>query len=137
MGRMRIRPELRRALDSDAPDIQHILKTNGLLPDGFAFARVEPNWWVAEYHQEIVGCIQVLPGRPLGHVGFLGVLPGYLNAGVGGYLYILAESLLKNTKGCEGYTYHTANPAVRKQGKKGGAVVFGDPVDLLFKKIKE
>lgn len=133
---MRIKVNLRRALDSDAPDIQHILKASGLLPDGFRFAQVEPNWWIAEYHREIVGCVQVLPGRPLGHVGFLGVLPGYLNAGVGGYLYLLAESLLKNTKGCEGYTYHTNNATVRKQGKKGGAVVFGDPVDLLFKKIK-
>lgn len=117
--------------------MEFILQETGLLPKGFNFAQVEPNWWVAEVDKEIVGCVQVLPGRPLGHVGFLGVLPGYLNVGIGGYLYLLAESLLKNTKGCEGYTYHTCNPAIKKQGKKGGAIVFGDPVELLFKKIKE
>lgn len=129
-----IRPKLRSATNDDAKDIQYILDQNGMLPNGHDWSEVGPEWIVAEYDNTIVGCCQMLRGKPFGHMGFLAVLPGYFHSGVGVYMWKAAERIL-GFRGCDGYTAMTANEQILKKLPKIGGIVFGDPVNLVFKRV--
>lgn len=131
-----MKPVVRIATNGDAEDIRFILAENGLIPDGLDWSEVEPSWIVVEFGGVVVGCAQFLIGKPLGHVGFVAVLPGYQNNrhGFGYLLAVAAETILSNS-GCDGYTGMTGNPAVKRRFLKRNGIVFGDPVELLFKRV--
>lgn len=129
-----IRPIVRLAQDSEGEDIRYILDEVGQIPQGLDWSRVHPYWLVAEYDGMIVGCAQVLPGFPLGHFGFWGVLPGYQNYGIGIFLWQAVEKLLANG-GSDGFTGMTANENVLKHLTEVGGVVFGVPCNLIFKRV--
>ena len=129
-----IRPIIRLAQDSEGEDIHHILDEVGQIPDGLDWSRVYPYWLVAEHDGIIVGCAQVLPGFPLGHFGFWGILPGYQNKGIGIFLWKAVEKLLANG-GSDGFTGMTLNPQVLKRLPEVGAIEFGDKVSLIFKRV--
>jgi ribosomal protein S18 acetylase RimI-like enzyme len=129
-----INPKIRIATDDDAKDIREILDLNGQIPDGHDWTEIGPYWVVAEYDETVVGCAQALLGKPFGHIGFLAVLPGYYNSGIGAFLWRAAERILANN-GCDGYTGMTANEQVLKKFPKRGGIIFGDPVRLLFKRV--
>ena len=129
-----IRPTIRLARDSEGEDIRHILDEVGQIPEGLDWSRVYPYWLVAEHDGIIVGCAQVLPGFPLGHFGFWGILPGYQNKGIGIFLWKAVEKLLANG-GSDGFTGMTLNEQVLKHLPEVGGVVFGDPCHLIFKRV--
>ena len=129
-----IRPTIRLAEDSEAEDVRYILEQVGQIPNGLDWSRVYPCWLVAELNGVICGCIQVLHGFPLSHIGFWAVLPGYQNRGIGIFLWKAAEKLLANS-GSDGFTGMTLNPQVLKRLPEVGAIEFGDKVSLIFKRV--
>lgn len=131
---MIIRPKLRLATNDDAKDIFEILDEAGQVPGGHDWSKLGPYWIVAEYDETIIGCTQVLCGKPFGFIGFCAVRSGYLNAGVGVYLWRAAQEILAN-HGCDGYISMTANEQVLKKAPKRGVLVFGDPVRVMFKRV--
>lgn len=62
---------IRIASDQDAPDIRRLVTAAGFDVQGLAWARVNPNWLVAENGVGIVGCLQVCPGLPIGRLEML------------------------------------------------------------------
>jgi N-acetylglutamate synthase-like GNAT family acetyltransferase len=131
---MIVRPKVRFATNEDARDVQEILNENGQIPGGHDWSDLGYSWLVAEYDDTIIGCVQVIVGKPFGHIGFLAVLPGYYNGGAGAVLWRAAENLLANS-GCDGYTGMTTNEQVLDKFPKRGGIIFGDPVRLLFKRV--
>lgn len=129
-----IRPKLRFANNADAKDIREILEANGQIPEGHDWTDIGPNWILAEHDETVVGCCQILCGKPFGHMGFLCVLPGYYDSGIGAILWKTAERVLANN-GCDGYTATTVNEQILKKLPKIGGIVFGDPVNLVFKRV--
>jgi N-acetylglutamate synthase-like GNAT family acetyltransferase len=129
-----IRPKLRFATNADAKDIKEILDQNGQIPNGHDWSEIGPEWIVAEYDETIVGCCSIYCGKPFGHMGFLAVLPGYFNSGVGAYLWRAAERVLANN-GCDGYTATTDNKDIIKKLPKIGGIIFKDPVNMVFKRV--
>lgn len=134
-----IRPKLRIATNDDADYIREILDLNGQIPNGHDWSDIGQNWIVAEYDDTIIGTVQVLPGKPFGHIGFLAILPGYYNGGAGALLWWAAEKLLADLD-CDGYTGMSSNPQVLKKFARSGGVVFDNdedtpPVKVLFKRV--
>jgi len=129
-----IKPVIRLAQDSEAPIIEAILREVNLIPHGLDWSHVYPFWLVADLRGEIVGVIQVLPGKPLGHIGFWGVVPKWQSSGVGVFLLRAAQYALANS-GCDGFTAVTDHPGVVKRIEGWGAVVFGPPVNWVFKRV--
>lgn len=133
-----MKPVVRIATNADAENIRLILDENRMIPRGLDWTEVEPSWIVAEFNGVIVGCAQFLIGKPLGHIGFIAVLPGYQNNrhGFGCLLALAAESILSNS-GCDGYTGMTSNPIVKRRFLRTNGIVFGDPVEALFKRVQK
>jgi ribosomal protein S18 acetylase RimI-like enzyme len=129
-------PKIRLAQDSDAEDIKRILENCNLIPNGLNFSRVYPSWLVAEYKGEIVGCCQVLIGFPLGHIGFWAIDPSRQGYGFGIFLWKAAEIMLAN-HGCDGFTGLTDHKDILKRLESVGAVIFGPPVNWIFKRVKK
>ena len=67
--------KIRLALDETGPLIAEILKENGIELSGCDWNRVFPSWLIATVDDEVIGCIQVMPAKPLGWCQFLYVKP--------------------------------------------------------------
>ncbi len=52
---------------------------------------------MAEHRGEIIGCIQILMGKPLAHINHLAVLPAYEVQGPAYWLFRAAVSVLVNS----------------------------------------
>ena len=68
----RDRVVVRLALDDTGLAIAEILKANGPVAD---WAKVFPGWLIATVDDEIIGCCQVLIGKPAGFLEFLAAKP--------------------------------------------------------------
>ena len=64
---------IRMAQNTDGETIQGLVQHAGFTIDGIDWSDVYPYWLVAETGGLVVGCIQVLPGKPIGHTGMLAV----------------------------------------------------------------
>ena len=62
---------IRLATNADGPAIGNLVEAGGFRVDGIDWTEVEPYWLVAENGVGIVGCLQVLPGKPIGRLEFL------------------------------------------------------------------
>lgn len=129
-----LKPKIRPAQDSEGEAIYKLLKEVGLVPEGLDWSRVYPSWIVAEYKNEIIGCAQVLPGKPLGHIGFLAVTPQYQQFGIGVHLLRAGEHLLASL-GCDGFTGLTDHPHILRKLQKLNFVTFGPKVAWIFKRL--
>ena len=79
------RISIRLATNADGPEIGNLVWRGGFRVDGIDWSEVEPYWLVAEVSRQpsavsrqeikngakIVGCLQVLPGKPIGRLEFL------------------------------------------------------------------
>ena len=63
--------KVRLALDSAGPLIAEVLKENNIEIPGASWDHVFPNWLVATVGDDVIGCIQVMPAKPVGWLEFL------------------------------------------------------------------
>lgn len=66
---------IRLATDETGPLIAEVLKSNGIELPGADWSKVFPNWLIATVEDEVIGCLQVLPAKPVSHCEFLAVRP--------------------------------------------------------------
>ncbi len=69
MGRQAI--QVRLAQNEDGDTIHGLLHADGLRLEGLDWHDIYPHWLVAEIEGAIVGCFQVVLGKPIGFVEFL------------------------------------------------------------------
>ena len=67
---------IRLATNADGPEIGELVEAGGFRVDGIDWSDIEPYWLVAENGAGIIGCLQVLPGKPIGRIEFLVVDEG-------------------------------------------------------------
>ena len=129
-----IRPSIRLATDDEGPKIVEILEASDEhVPDCLDWSRVWPHWLLAEHRGVRCGCINVLPGRPVGYIGSLAVLPVYQHEGIGAYLCLAAEDMLA-CSGVTGIVYTTKHPQIINGLAKRGA--YGeDGFHFIFKPV--
>jgi len=98
------------------------------------WTRIYPSWLVGEYKGEIVGVVQALVGYPMGHIGFLAVVPKYQFLGFGVRLHRAAENVFA-LHGCDAYDAMTDNPHILRKLDKIRAVTLGSPVSVVLKRV--
>lgn len=62
---------IRLGTNADGPRIGELVAAGGFDVIGLDWTLIEPYWLVADTDEEIVGCLQVLPGRPVGRLELL------------------------------------------------------------------
>lgn len=62
---------VRLATDEAGPLIAEVLRGNGVEVPGCDWSRCFPNWLIATVGDEVIGCIQVMPAKPVGWLEFL------------------------------------------------------------------
>lgn len=67
--------QVRLAVDGTGPMIAAVLKENGIEFPGADWSRIFPSWLIATVGDDVVGCVQVMPVKPVGYVNFLYVRP--------------------------------------------------------------
>lgn len=70
----RFAPEINFATNEEGPLIRDLLKANGFTIE-MDWSDISPSWLVAKDKGEIIGCVQVLPGKPIGRAEMLAVVP--------------------------------------------------------------
>ncbi len=128
-----LKPSIRWASPNEGPQIEAMAVKEGLCPAGINWSHVE-GWMVAVHGEAVIGAIQVLPGKPLGHIGFVVIDEQHQNSGAGYWLWKAAERWLGH-QGIDAYTGITNTPVVLKAITKSGGIVFGEPVNYLFKRV--
>ena len=63
--------EVRLAQNEDGDTIHDLLHADGLNLEGLDWHDIYPHWLVAEIEEKIVGCVEVLIGKPIGKMEFL------------------------------------------------------------------
>ena len=89
---------VRLAQNEDGDTIHDLLHSDGLNLEGLDWHDIYPHWLVAEMGGGIVGCIQVLLGKPVGFIEFMAtakVLSHRDRAGVAQALYDQSLAALK------------------------------------------
>ena len=69
------RVKVRLALDEAGPLIAEVLKENDIEIPGADWSRVFPHWLIATVDDNVIGCVMVLPAKPIGFCEFLHVKP--------------------------------------------------------------
>lgn len=69
---------VRIAKNEQSPLIVKLVKQAGFLIDGIDWSDIEPYWLLAQCNDKPIGCMQVLPGKPIGHLEMLAIAP-FLN----------------------------------------------------------
>ena len=72
---LRERVVIRLALDETGPMIAAILKDNGVELPGADWNHVFPHWLIACDGDDVIGCVMVMPAKPVGYAEFLLVKP--------------------------------------------------------------
>lgn len=63
--------EIRLAVDSAGPIIADLLKENGIELPGADWSKVFPNWLLACVGDDAIGCLQVMPSKPIAYCEML------------------------------------------------------------------
>lgn len=72
---LRDKVEIRLAVNEAGPAIEAVLKANGIELPHADWSKVFPHWLIATVGDDVIGCCQVLPAKPVGFVEFLFVTP--------------------------------------------------------------
>lgn len=67
--------EIRLAVNAAGPAIAAVLKENGIELKDADWSKVFPHWLIATVGDDVVGCCQVIPSKPVGYVEFLFIRP--------------------------------------------------------------
>ena len=65
------KPTVRVSTDEDGPYIHELLKGMGFTIEGLDWSSVGSYWLVAEIDGKVVGCIQIIGGKPVGWLHLL------------------------------------------------------------------
>ena len=130
---MLTRTAVRLAKRSDIPFIMDILDANDMLVKGLDWTDIGDTWWVVVHKGDVVGCVQVLFGKPLGCVNCLAVDPKFHGSGLGVQLIKTAEIIL-GAMGCDGYLASTFNEVIKKKAARLGITDLGE-VNLFVKRV--
>ena len=122
---MLTRTAVRMARKSDTPFIMDLLDANGLLVKGLDWSDIGDTWWVTVHKGDVVGCGQILPGKPLGTVNCLAVDPKFHGSGLGVQLIKTAEIIL-GALGCDGYLASTSNELIKNKADRLGITDLGE-----------
>ena len=130
---MLTRTEARPARNADIPFIMDLLSVNDLLVEGLDWSDIGTDWWVTVHHGAVIGCVQVLMGKPLGVVNCLAVDPRFHGSGVGVQLIKTAEIIL-GAMGCDGYLASTSNELIKNKADRLGITDLGE-VNIFVKRV--
>lgn len=72
---LRDRVQIRLALNEAGPLIAEVLKENGIELPGADWSKVFPHWLIACDGDKVIGCLQVMPAKPVGWCECLYVKP--------------------------------------------------------------
>lgn len=75
----RFAPTINFATNEEGPLIGELLKSNGFTIE-MDWSDISPSWLVAKEGEKIIGCVQVLPGKPIGRAEMLAVIPDLSSA---------------------------------------------------------
>lgn len=64
---------IRAATNADGEKIGELSWAAGFTIEGIDWSCVEPNWLVAEYGGDVVGAVQLCPGKPIGRIELLSI----------------------------------------------------------------
>jgi GNAT superfamily N-acetyltransferase len=103
-----------------------LLSENDLMIGGLDWSDIGDDWWVAIHKDDIVGCVQVLFGKPLGVINFLAVDPKFHKSGLGVQLFRWAEILL-SASNCDGFLAATYTEAIINRAEDLGLTKLGQP----------
>ena len=67
--------KIRLATDDAGPEIARVLKANNIEFPGADWSKVFPHWLIATVNDQVIGCIMVMTGKPVGFLEFLFVDP--------------------------------------------------------------
>ena len=130
---MLTRTAVRAARKADTPFIMDLLDANDLLVKGLDWTDIGDTWWVAVHQGDVVGCVQVLFGKPLGTVNCLAVDPKFHGSGLGVQLIKTAEIIL-GAMGCDGYLASTSNELIKNKADRLGIIDLGE-VNIFVKRV--
>jgi len=68
---LRDKVKIRLALDETGPLIAEILKENGIDLPGMDWSKVFPHWLIATVDDDVIGCLQVMPSKPIAYCEML------------------------------------------------------------------
>lgn len=68
---LREKVKIRLALDETGPLIAEILKENGIDLPGMSWEKVWPHWLIATVDDDVIGCLQVMPSKPIAYCEML------------------------------------------------------------------
>ena len=71
---LRDRVEIRLAVNDAGPQIEAVLKANGIELEA-DWSQVFPHWLIACVDELVIGCCQVLHSKPVGYIEFLAIHP--------------------------------------------------------------
>lgn len=120
------RYNIRMAKDGEGPAIEALLRGGGWDLEGLDWSRVGPGWLVAEDPAGLVGCLQVLPGQPIGTLERMATRTDLTPIERAGAVHALATqgmaTLLRMGAGMVMITVPHENKAWKRILKKRGAV---------------
>jgi len=64
-------PIITIATNDEGDQVQALVESNGFHVDGIDWSDIQPWWLVAKQDEEIIGTIQVCPGKPIGRIEML------------------------------------------------------------------
>lgn len=67
----RSKVQIRLALDEAGPEIGKLLAENGVVLPGVTWGKVFPHWLIATAGDQVIGCLQIMPVKPIGRCEFL------------------------------------------------------------------
>ena len=67
--------KIRLATDEAGPEIARVLKANNIEFPGADWSKCFPHWLIATVDDQVIGCIMVMTGKPVGFLEFLFVDP--------------------------------------------------------------
>ena len=129
---------VRLAQNEDGDTIHDLLHADGLRLEGLDWSDIYPHWLVAEMGVGIVGCIQVLLGKPVGFIEFMATAKALSHrerAGVAQALYDQSLASLK-TYGAQmiAGTISFEMKAWKRVVKRRGGVVLASG-NVLIKRV--
>ena len=132
--------EIRVATNDEGPEIGKLVWDNGFTVEGIDWTDIAPYWLSARIAEELVGAVQVLPGKPFGRIEILSVrtdLDPIVRARVVGDLLETAMEVVRISGGqiASGLIpFHHKH--YKKALKKRGGQVF-DSGNILYIRVKD
>lgn len=132
-----LRDKVSLCLPVNGLGVAEVLLANGITLPGVDWSEIGPHWVIATTGDEVIGCVQVMPSKPIGYVNMLHVKPTVsfkLRAIALRKLALQAIASL-DMAGCTYACGHLPNPRYLDVAKRLNFIE-GAPETLLVKRLK-